>query len=73
MRLINADLDKTITIREVMEALDKSTEQSPGSGYFSYECSSCGYEDEYYVPDVDTIIDESTFEDSLVRRLDRGE
>lgn len=74
MKLVNADLDKTITIREVMEALEEATFDPVSGGYFSYDCAECGHEDEYFIEDAaGTGIDIDTFEGSLVRRLDRGE
>lgn len=74
MHLINADLDKLISIRDVMAALAKSTDDYTGSGYFSYDCDKCGHMGDYFIPDADadTVIDVDTFEDSLVRRLDRS-
>lgn len=74
MKFINADLDKLITIRDVMEALAESTEDYTGSGYFSYDCAECGHEDDCPIPaaDAGTLIDVDAFEDSLVRRLDRS-
>lgn len=74
MKLINADMDKMISIREVMEALEEATFDPVNGGYFSYDCDECGHEDDYFIEDAaGTGIEIDVFEDSLVRRLDRGE